>query len=51
VILERTHGRWPGVLDTPTAGADCFHELDLGPGPAGITDPLADARVFEVVCP
>ena len=32
-------------------GADCFRELDLGPGPAGATDPLADVRVFEIVCP
>jgi hypothetical protein len=50
-ILERSHGRWPAVLDTPSADTACFHELDLGPGPAGIADPLGDARVFEIVCP
>jgi hypothetical protein len=51
VVLERDHGSWPGILDTNAPGADCFHELDLGPGPTGATDPIADARVFEVVCP
>jgi hypothetical protein len=51
VVLERAHGSWPDILDTNAPGADCFHELDLGPGPVGATDPIADARVFEVVCP
>ncbi|MEA2632076.1 MAG: hypothetical protein QOE66_2295, partial [Chloroflexota bacterium] len=22
-----------------------------GPGPAGVADPLADTRAFEIVCP
>jgi hypothetical protein len=51
VVMAPDHGRWPAVLDTATPGADCFRELDLGPGPAGSVDPLAGTRAFEVVCP
>ena len=57
VVIGGDHGRWPGVLDTPAPGAECFRELDLGRGPAGTTgpagapDPLADTRAFEIVCP
>ncbi len=50
LIVTDDHGRWPAVLDSGTRGAGCFHELDLGPGPAGQTDPLAKTRVFEIVC-
>ena len=50
VVMEPDHGRWPAVLDTPIAGADCFHELDLGPASRPGPDPLATTRVFEIVC-
>ena len=50
VVMAPDHGRWPAVLDTGTAGAACFRELDLGPGPAGSVDPLAKTRAFEIVC-
>jgi hypothetical protein len=51
ILIGGDHGRWPDVLQTPVADTACFKELDLGPGPAGITDPLRDTRVFEIVCP
>jgi hypothetical protein len=51
VLIGGDHGRWPDVLDTPVSDATCFRELDLGPGPDGIVDPLKDTRVFEIVCP
>jgi hypothetical protein len=51
LVVGASHGQWPAVLDTATEGADCFREIDLGPGPAGRTDPLEDVRAFEVVCP
>lgn len=50
ILIGGDHGRWPGILDTPTPGAECFRELDLGPGPPGMTDPLATTRAFEIVC-
>ncbi len=51
VVMGDDHGGWPGVLDQPGQDVDCFHELDLGPGPAGIDDPLSDVRAFEIACP
>ena len=52
VILVGGHqGRWPDLLDGALPDAACFRELNLGPGPAGSTDPLRDTRVFEIVCP
>ncbi len=51
LIVGGEHGRWPGVLDSLSRAAGCFHELDLGPGPAGEPDPLAATRAFEIVCP
>jgi hypothetical protein len=51
ILIGGDHGRWPDVLETPVADAACFKELDLGPGPNGILDPLRDTRVFEIVCP
>ncbi len=51
LIVTGDHGRWPAVLDGPSHGVDCFHELDLGAGPAGQIDPLAGTRIFEIVCP
>jgi hypothetical protein len=51
VLAAAQHGQWPAVLETGAADAECFRELDLGPGPAGSSDPLADVRVYEIVCP
>jgi hypothetical protein len=51
VLLGGEHGRWPDVLATGAPDAECFRELDLGPGAAGAADPLADTRVFEIACP
>ena len=51
IVIGHDHGGWPAVLDRPGPAVDCFHELSLGPGPSGVTDPLADVRVFEVACP
>ena len=51
LVIVGDHGRWPGVLDGSGQGTACFHELDLGPGPAPGPDPLADTRAFEIACP
>ena len=51
IVISEDHGGWPGVLDQPGPDVDCFHELDLGPGPAGVDDPLVGVRVFEIACP
>ena len=51
IVTGDEHGRWPGVLDSATPDAACFRELDLGPATAGGTDPLADTRAFEIICP
>ena len=51
IVIGKDHGGWPGVLDQPGTDVDCFHELPLGPGPAGAADPLADVRAFEIACP
>jgi hypothetical protein len=51
VVVGGAQGRWPAVLDTSSPNAHCFRELDLGPGPPGVTDPLTETRAFEIVCP
>jgi hypothetical protein len=51
VLAAAEHGQWPAVLETGVADAECFRELDLGTGPANRPDPIADVRVFEIVCP
>jgi len=51
IVMDDHHGRWPTVLDGAEPGVECFRELDLGPGPAGVPDPLSGARAFEIVCP
>jgi hypothetical protein len=50
VLAAAEHGQWPAVLGTGAPDADCFRELDLGAGPAGAPDPLADVRVYEIMC-
>ena len=51
VLAGAQHGQWPAVLEGDATDAECFRELDLGVGPAGVPDPLADVRVYEIVCP
>lgn len=51
IVIGDEHDGWPAILDRPGPGVDCFRELSLGPGPAGVADPLADVRAFEVACP
>ena len=51
VLASAEHGQWPAVLDTGAPAAECFQHLDLGPGPQGAPDPIADVSVFRVVCP
>ena len=51
IVIGDDHGGWPAVLDRPGPDVDCFHELALGPGPAGVADPLANVRAFEIACP
>lgn len=51
VLVEAQSPHWPADLTNGTAGAECFRPVDLGPGPAGEPDPLADVQVLEIVCP
>jgi hypothetical protein len=51
VIASAEHGQWPTVLETGAPASECFQPLDLGPGPPGAPDPLADVSVFRVACP
>ena len=51
VITTPEHGHWPTVLATGVSGSDCFHPVELGPGPTGAVDPLADVSVFTIDCP
>jgi hypothetical protein len=51
LVVVGDHGPWPGVLAGSGQGIACFRELDLGPGPNGASDPLAETRAFEIVCP
>jgi hypothetical protein len=51
IVIGADHGGWPGILDQPGPDVECFHELELGPGPAGRDDPLGDVRAFEIACP
>ena len=50
VVVTGEHGGWPAILDSGLRGTGCYHELELGQGPAGEPDPLAGTRVFEIVC-
>ncbi len=52
IITGDEHGDWPAVLDRPGPDVGCFRELDLGPPTdPSAPDPLAETRVFEIVCP
>ena len=53
VMSDDEHGAWPGILAGSAPGANCFHELDLGPAPVDPADARAfgKTRVFEIGCP
>lgn len=51
LVLVGEHGSWPAVLTTRGAEAACFLPLDLGAGPPDTSDPIADVRVYAIVCP
>jgi hypothetical protein len=51
LLVDADSPHWPADLANGSPGADCFRELDLGPGPSGGPDPLAGTRAFEIVCP
>ncbi len=51
VLISPEGEHWPADLAAGLPKADCFRPLDLGPGPSGRPDPLADTLVFEIVCP
>jgi hypothetical protein len=50
VLVGDTHGQWPAILDQDVPDADCFRPIDLGPGPAGSVDRLAQVHVYEIDC-
>ena len=47
------HRHWPEDLEAGAPGSECFREVDIGvaPGATLQADPLAETRVFEIVCP
>jgi 4-amino-4-deoxy-L-arabinose transferase-like glycosyltransferase len=51
VLVSPESRHWPADLASGAAGAECFHPIDLGPGPAGVPDPLTETTAFEIVCP
>jgi hypothetical protein len=53
VMSDDEHGVWPEILAGSAPGADCFHELDLGPPPVDPVDARAfgKTRAFEIGCP
>lgn len=51
ILVDAQGTHWPADLTNGAPGADCFHELNLGPRRSAGHDPLADTRVFEIVCP
>jgi len=51
VMVQATGPHWPADLTNGAPGAECFHPVDLGPGPTGEPDPLTDVQVLEIACP
>jgi hypothetical protein len=49
VVEGDGHRHWPADLDAGQPGAECFREIDLGAGTLD-DDPLAETRIFEIVC-
>ncbi|MGZ6315163.1 MAG: hypothetical protein ACXWNI_06010 [Candidatus Limnocylindrales bacterium] len=54
VIQKDDLRQWPGILDRDTAAAACFEEVpltDTTGGKMSESSPLAQMRVFRIVCP
>lgn len=51
VLVGGEHGQWPAVLSGGATDAECFRQVDLGPGPTGKADPLSGTQLYEIVCP
>jgi len=51
VLVDVDGPHWPADLGAGAPGAECFREVDLGPGPPGRPDPLVTTHVYEIVCP
>ena len=51
ILVEADGPHWPADLTNGSPGAECFRQVDLGPGPLGEADPLANTRLYEIVCP
>ena len=52
VVTGDGHAHWPHDIDAGVDDAECFREVDLGaPANPATPDPIADTRVFEIVCP
>lgn len=51
ILIDAQGAHWPADLTNGSPDAECFHRLDLGPGPAGEPDPLAKTQAYEIVCP
>jgi hypothetical protein len=51
VLVQAEGPHWPADLTSGSPGAECFRQVDLGPGRAGEADPLARVQLYEIVCP
>jgi hypothetical protein len=51
VLVAAESPHWPADLTNGSPGAECFRQVDLGPGPAAEADPLARVQLFEIDCP
>ena len=54
VIRTDPHRQWPAILERGGAGSECFREVPLPDSSAGEgseTAPLAQIRVYLIVCP
>jgi hypothetical protein len=54
VVDGRDEGRYPAALDSGEPGTSCFREIRLAASATStpvIASPLADTRVFRLVCP
>ena len=52
LLVDAQGPHWPADLVNGSPGAECFRQVDLGPGPvAGEPDPLATTQLYEIVCP
>jgi len=51
VLVQAESPHWPADLTNGSPGAECFRQVDLGPGPRDQTDPLVRVQLYEIVCP